>query len=304
MIACCTNPALAWPNDEGRAPQGNVILLTAEDDPADTVVPRLVAAGADLDRVEIIKMVREYDSKAGVERQRAFSLVRDLEKLRAKIAKVGSVVLIVIDPISAYLGVGEVDSFRDTDVRAVLDVRAAVLTIMHFNKKVDVLNLMLRICNSIAFAAASRHAFGIVDDADNMRKLFVRGKNNLARKDDRALAFRFDEREVGIDRRNGKPIVASYIVWEAGYVDVTAAEALQAVTENKAPGARAAAKKFLLCMLKGGPVLVAEIEEAAKAEHIAIRTLARAKAALNILAKKDGPDGKWTWQLIKQGEQP
>jgi hypothetical protein len=199
MAACCTNPALAWPNEEGPAPQGNVILLTAEDDPADTVLPRLAAAGADLSRVELIQLVREHDSKTGEQRDRMFSLVHDLAKLRAKIAAVGSVVLVVIDPISAYLGIGEIDSFRDADVRAVLgplkelagETRATVLAVMHFNKKVDVLNMMLRICNSIAFAAASRHAFGVIDDPDNHRKLFVRGKNNLGQRDDRSLAFRF-----------------------------------------------------------------------------------------------------------------
>jgi hypothetical protein len=215
------------------------------------------------------------------------------------------VAMIIIDPISAYLGVGEVDSFRDTDVRAVLaplkqlaeETTAAIVAVMHFNKKVDVLNMMLRICNSIAFAAASRHAFGVVDDPDNNRKLFVRGKNNLARKDDRALAFRFDAREIGADR-HGVMIDAPFLVWEAGYVDVTAAEALQAVNEHKSPGARDLAKKFLQRILADGPVPAVAIEDAAKAEGVSVRTLARAKAALNVLAKRDGPNGGWTWRLI------
>jgi hypothetical protein len=306
MAACCTNAALSWPCSEGEAPRGNVILLTAEDDLADTVVPRLTAAGADRSKVEIVGMVHERDTKTGEPRQRMFSLVRDLDKLRAKIAEVGNVALIVIDPISAYLGIGEIDSFRDADVRAVLgplkelagETQAAIVALMHFNKKVDVLNMMLRICNSIAFAAASRHAFGVVDDPDNNRKLFVRGKNNLARKDDRALAFHFDEREVGTSQRSGKPIVAPFIVWEAGYVDVTATEALQAVSEHKAPAARDLAKKFLLRILAKRPMLVTEIEDAAKAERISVRTLARAKAALNIIAEKENkPDGKWLWRL-------
>jgi AAA domain len=47
-----------WPCNEGHAPQGNVVLLSAEDDPSDTVVPRLIAAGADLERIEIVRMVR------------------------------------------------------------------------------------------------------------------------------------------------------------------------------------------------------------------------------------------------------
>lgn len=50
-----------WPCNEGRAIQGNVLLLTAEDDIEDTVVPRLIAAGANLDRVVIVKMVNQGD---------------------------------------------------------------------------------------------------------------------------------------------------------------------------------------------------------------------------------------------------
>jgi hypothetical protein len=172
---------------------------------------------------------------------------------------------------------------------------------MHFNKKVDVLNMMLRICNSIAFAAALRHAFGVIDDPDNQRKLFVRGKNNLGLRHDRS--FRFEVRDVGMSKRTGKPILAPYIVWEAGYVDVAATEALQAVTGGKPPAARAAAKKFLLTVLAGGPMLVTEIEAAAKAEGIAARTLARAKAALGVVSEKGSmPEDPWTWRLPKDGE--
>src|SRR5262249_54182930 len=47
-----------WPCNEGVAPDGNIILLTAEDDPSDTVVPRLAAAGADLSRIHIVQMIR------------------------------------------------------------------------------------------------------------------------------------------------------------------------------------------------------------------------------------------------------
>src|SRR5262249_24747052 len=156
---------------------GNVILLTAEDDIKDTVIPRLMAAGADLKRVHIIKMMRE----AGKERM--FSLVTDLHLLRQKVLEVGNVKAVLIDPILAYLGLGKIDSFRATDVRAVLsplktfaeELRTTVLGILHFNKKTDVTNIMLRVSDSLAYTAASRHVYAIVGDPDNFRKLFVKG---------------------------------------------------------------------------------------------------------------------------------
>jgi RecA-family ATPase len=161
----------AWPCNEGRARRGKVILFTAEDDPSDTVVPRLAAAKADLTRIVIISMVRE----AG--KDRMFSLQTDLEMLRRKIDEVGDVVLVLIDPISAYLGVGKMDSYRTTDVRAVLgpvvslaaELKTAVIGIMHFNKKIDITNALLRISDSLAYGAQARHVYGVINDAENKR---------------------------------------------------------------------------------------------------------------------------------------
>jgi len=287
-----------WPCNEGRAPQGNVILLTAEDDIKDTVVPRLKAAGADCSRIEIVKMVKA-DNK-----ERMFSLVTDLELLREKITSVGDVRLIQIDPISAYLGVGKIDSFRTTDVRAVLgpltelaaELKVSIMGIMHFNKKIDVTNALLRISDSLAFGAAARHVYAVVDDQEKKRKLFVKGKNNLA-PDTKALAYGFGGRDVGCDKETGQRIIAPHIIWHPDHVDVTATQAMQAATESKSASACDSAQKFLSELLGNGPVLKSEIEDAAEAHCIAERTLWRAKDKLNVIARKDGPDKKWTWRL-------
>jgi hypothetical protein len=160
-----------WPCGEGRALQGNVLLLSAEDDISDTIVPRLAAAGADLSRVEIIRMVRQNENA------RQFSLVTDLVLLRQKIDQIGNVRAVIIDPMSAYLGIGKIDAYRTTDVRGVLapvtelaaEKRILVLGILHFNKKADITNAMLRISDGLAFAATARHCYVVVDDPDNER---------------------------------------------------------------------------------------------------------------------------------------
>ena len=231
-----------------------MILLTAEDDINDTIVPRLIAAGADLRRVTIVKMMHE----AG--KQRMFSLVSDLGALRQKVVEIGDVRMIVIDPITAYLGIGKIDSFRATDVRAVLgplkefaaELRLSILGVMHFNKKIDITNVLLRISDSLAYGAAARHVYGVIDDPDKHRKLFVKGKNNLAPRDQKTLAFSFDDREVGTDKRTGKPIRAPYILWHPDPVDITAMEAMQAAAESKSPSARDNAKQFLEALLSNG----------------------------------------------------
>ena len=88
-----------WPCGEGRAPVGNVIILNAEDGADDTVVPRLMAAGADLERVHIVSAVRQEDGKG----RRTFNLQADLMLLEQKIAEIGDVALVIIDPISSYM---------------------------------------------------------------------------------------------------------------------------------------------------------------------------------------------------------
>ena len=257
-------------------------------------------------------MVRDRDVKDGRERRRMFSIANDLGLLRQKIEQLGDVIALAIDPVTAYLGTGKdgVDSFRDTDVRAVLgplvnlagEYRIAIIAIMHFNKKIDVTNALLRISNSLAFGGVARHVFAITKDETNARRLMARAKNNIASEaNNKTLAFHFEVRQVGNDWRDGRPIEAPFIVFEDGYVDITATEALSAVNENKAPGALDDAKEFLRDMLVAGNgrALKTDIEEAAEAEKISVASLRRAKKALKIRAEKDraAPEGKWYWVL-------
>jgi hypothetical protein len=147
------------PAGEGQAPLGDVIIFSAEDDPADTLRPRLEVAGADLDRIHYVKMIK---AKKG-EHKRGFDLTQDIARLERKIIEVGAK-LVIIDPVSAYLGKpGKLDSYRITDVRATLSpveemaarCGAAVIGIDHLNKKSG-LKALLRVGGSIAFAAAPR----------------------------------------------------------------------------------------------------------------------------------------------------
>jgi putative DNA primase/helicase len=172
------------------------------------------------------------------------------------------------------------------------ELKVAIVGIMHFNKKVDVTNALLRISDSLAFGATARHVYAVIDDAENKRKLVVRGKNNLAKTAQKALAYNFGLRDVGKDKATGEIIQAPHILWHAQHVDVTAVEAM---TATKSPAARDEAKKFLAGLLANGPVSSTDIEEAAAANGISRRTLFRAKSDLGVVAKKS--ERGWTWQI-------
>jgi putative DNA primase/helicase len=114
FLAAAVTAGIELPCREGSAPQGNVIWFNAEDDARDTVLPRLIAAGADPKRVHFVNGTR-----VGGE-DKIFSLVTDLQLLCKAINRIGNVVLVIIDPVSAYLGVGKVDGRSATDVRGFL----------------------------------------------------------------------------------------------------------------------------------------------------------------------------------------
>jgi putative DNA primase/helicase len=303
IIARCTTGA-EWPCNEGHAPKGNVIWFTAEDDIEDTVIPRLVAAGADRERVHIVGMTKNSDGKA-----RMFNLATDLPLLSQKIDEIGGVTLVIIDPVSAYLGVGKLNNSSTTDVRGMLapltklaeEKRLAIIGIMHFNKKQDVNNAMLRIADSLAYVAAARHVYVVVDDADNEKaRLFVKAKNNLA-PDKHALRFMVGLRKVGNDPDSKEEIWAPHVIWDSTHVDVTATEAMEAAEGGGAKrAAQREAEEFLRAKLAHGPVLKKEIEEEAEAQDISVKgALKRAKNKLGIKTRKERGkmNGAWTWEL-------
>src|SRR5262245_11836019 len=101
-----------WP-DGTRAPLGSVVLVSCEDDAADTIRPRLGAAGADLRRVQMFDWAVSRDKKGATARL-SFDVAEHVPSLAALVARIGDTRLIVIDPITAYMG--SADSHKTADV--------------------------------------------------------------------------------------------------------------------------------------------------------------------------------------------
>jgi putative DNA primase/helicase len=260
-------------------------------------------AGADLTRVKIISAAGSADGKD----RRSFNLQTDIALLEQKIVEIGDVVLVVVDPVSSYLG--KADSHKNAEVRSVLEplsdmadrTRVAILTITHFNKTgaSNSTKALHRFIGSIAFTEAPRTAFAVIADADSEgRYLFLHAKNNLAQPP-QGLAFRLEQTIID------PGIVASRVCWDTAPVSITANQALAAEAGGvEQRSARAEAEEFLCELLAGGPVSAKQGEEDARALGIAPRTLMRARKRLNIVAEKGGMGAGWTWRLPAEECQP
>jgi putative DNA primase/helicase len=261
-VAATISTGGKWPCDDGCAPLGNVIIFNAEDGADDTIVPRLIAAGADVKRVHIVSAVLLQDGKG----RRTFNLQGDLALLEKKIREIGDVALVIIDPISSYMG--KTDSHKNSEVRGALEplsemaerLKVAVLSITHFSKAGSgTTNKALhRFIGSIAFVGAPRAAFAVIVDADNEgRMLFLHAKNNMARKP-QGLAYRLLQTIVCDD------IVASYVDWEDAPVTISADKALGAAESTGSRTTKEEAADFLRAVLAQGEVPAGEVQQAAR----------------------------------------
>ena len=118
-IAARISAGLAWPDlpDRPQSP-GGVIILSAEDALDDTIRPRLDAAGADPSRVCALQAIQEIDPVTRRLRRRGFHLDKDLANLEGALRQMPGCRLVVIDPISSYMG--DANSHNNAEVRGLL----------------------------------------------------------------------------------------------------------------------------------------------------------------------------------------
>src|SRR4051812_18162749 len=240
-----TTTLLAALTSTGKAPgdlsqtRGHVLMVSAEDDFEDTVVPRLMAAGADLERVHGLDMQEDID---GVKYPSTVSLPGDAAKIHA-LARELKVKLVVLDPVSGLLD-DDHSAISNQQVRRALapiksmaeDVGCAVVAVMHPNKAAGT-NALARIADSGAFTAFARSVlFMGPDPADDegergSRKILALPKANLAGRGEHSLALRIETATV--EDNDGLPIQTSRVVID-GVSDLVASDLIQASEDGSA----------------------------------------------------------------------
>ena len=285
-----------WPDGAAAGPTGSVIILACEDDLGDTLAPRLMAAGADLRCIHVVRSLLDQNNK-----RRGFNLQGDLEMLEDLIRKLGDVRAVILDPVTSYLG--KVDSHKNADVRAVLDplgemaarMRVAVIANNHFSKSGGSANS--RIIGSVAFVNQARAAFIVTpDENDKTRRFLLPSKTNIG-PDQHGLAYRIEGCLIAHD---GREIATSRIMYETGPVTISADQALAALDghgENRS--GKAEAIDFLADLLGGGPLSAKDVMKEAGSAGITAKSVRSAREALGIKSEKSGFEGGWVWALPK-----
>lgn len=285
-----------WPTGEG-VKKGNVLIWSGEDDPRDTLVPRLALAGADLSRVFFVGDVQS------IEGRRPFDPAKDIDTLKQKFREVGDIALLIVDPIvSAIAG----DSHKNAETRRGLQPlvdlahthRFALLGITHFTKGTAGRDPLERITGSLAFGAVARVVMVAAkeqrQDSAPPKRLLVIAKSNIGRDEG---GFSYDLRQDEVD---GHPGVYSSVVEWGGMLRGNAreilAEAENTEEEIHATSGLNQAQGFLIQLLEASPLPAKQIRDESNEAGHAWRTIKRAKANLGIRSVKEGLKG-WFWEL-------
>jgi len=284
-----------WFDVKNSVPSGEVLIFASEDDPEDTTVPRLMAAGANLDKVHFGKMQVNKQGKAQEERE--MRLDADIEAIKNFLDKNPNVRFVVVDPVSNYLG--EVDINKEQEVRRALsplqklaaENSVAIIGIMHLNKKGD-LKAINRVGGAMAFVGVARAVWVFCRDKENADEFqMISVKKNIGKRSN-GLRYEVATRNIEID---GEKIPQPFIDW-LGETDRSANDVLASKPVGR-PGEREKASEWLKQFLSKGPKPSIEVAFQCGAAGLKYRTLERVKdnPGSGVEAYREGE--KWYWRL-------
>lgn len=272
--------------------KGDVLLFSNEDAPDDTIRPRLDAAKADSKKIYLLSMINEKSRAKGRVNARMFSLKKDLIELEKFLTEHPERKLVVIDPLSAYLG--GANGHKDDEVRGVLTplavlaqkYKVAIVGIMHLNKG-EQRSSLNRMSGSTAFGAVARSVMAVVRDKENSeRRLVLPVKNNLA-DDGKGLAYSLHVENETVS-----------IIWEDQFVTASVDAYFTHEKKDRAHEVNEAVS-WLKTILKDGGLSSKEVAMLGEENGFSLASLRRAKDKAGIITKRKGygSEGAWWCEL-------
>lgn len=293
-----------WPDGAAAPFPSDVLMLISEDDLADTIAPRLTAAGADLTKVHFAMKTIVRDAAKREERQ--IALDEDLDALE-KVLKANRLIrLIVIDPLGSYLG--KLRKNDDGEIRRVLIKlkefaernEIAVISIDHFNKNFLQSGLQ-RVSGAGALVQVPRSVWCFVkdpNDEEEMTRLMLNAKLNVVAEAKKAgLKYEFSNVLMTIKE---VPCSQPIIKW-CGASDGHLDSVLKTVADPEKSKC-AACVDWLKDRLANGrvrsPTIYSEAEQAGYSKNTFRR--ATQKLGIQSIQEREG----WYMELPKQADRP
>jgi hypothetical protein len=307
-LAATISSGGTWP-DGSPAEHGNVLIWSGEDDPSDTLAPRLIVNGADMSRIYFVGESRDPEGKPV-----SFDPARHIAALESAATDIGNIRLLVIDPVVSAVGG---DGNSNTEVRRALQpivdfaatLDCAALGISHFTKGSKGRDVVERVTGSLAFGATARVVLvaarlngdrdgvgdgdgdrdGVGDNAQVPGRIVARAKSNIGPDAD---GFGYDLVQIELPDFPG--VFASRVLW-SGAIAGTARELLRQA-EVDAEGDSGGSRQFLRQLLAEGPMRAVDVFREAEAHGYNKRQMQRARKRLGIKSEKAGMRGGWTWR--------
>ena len=290
-----------WPDGtENNLGPRSAILLAAEDDWSDTIIPRLELAGADLSKVH-----RFFVKQQTVELTP--SLDNDCQRLEQEIKRIGDVGLVVIDPITNYLGNKKMnleEEIRGGILMPLADAaknnNCAIVTVGHLNKRGAEAGVLQRLMGAAAFGGVARDVFIFgpdPDDEDKYAHVMVETRNKSAPK----LKYRTEAVKVAWDGKESEVIKVTWCGVSHADVDEVVNAPKQ---QEKTISGKAVA--LIAGMLRGGAKRKAEIDQALKENGIDPDKLVWSRIKKRCKAESrplPGKGGGWEWFISTKQEQ-
>jgi hypothetical protein len=276
-IAAAVTRGGALPGGIDQTEAGEVVILSAEDDPADTLAPRLIALDAVMSKITFLRGDYFTRDRSGQKVVHPVAF-RDIDYWREVFRRRPGCRLLLVDPLPSFLGRG-VNDHKNAEIREALtgflglvgEVGVALLAITHLSKGIDPKRpASARIVGSIAYANLARSIHFVGKDPENpKRRLFMQSDNTMAASDLPAVAFTLEPREVA---GGDVPFSVWVPVFQDGGVEVDVNDVVNAgVNREKsrrgpAPSQVKALAEYLADYLaRNGPSFLGEIGDGAGA---------------------------------------
>jgi hypothetical protein len=294
-IAANASRGTGWPDVANVNPPIESLIISSEDAASDTLVPRLMAANADLDKVLIYRHTQTVNGEKG------FSLDTDLPALRELLEQNPDVKLVIIDPIMNHLG--DLSGNSEQELRNGLTplgklaekLGLAIVIVTHFNKNIAAESIQ-RVGGAMGMVGAVRVAWSFAEDKEDGQRKMLPMKANIAA-DHGGIEYNI----VSVDTEiNGQFISVGHIKW-GNTTHSSVDSALKNDTQNKPSTKLEDAQKWLEETLADGmPHKASEVLLMAAAMAFKETTLSNAFTKMGgVKYKGEAADAPWFWQLKK-----